>query len=132
MLKPCLVLLTTLTFSFPAMAATKPTDQVNILNMQISTDGTQDSEKIYAKAWSAIKLDNKTRNKINAINAELDKDGVERFRLIWIRLVNDDIQTVMFQGNRSTVWVYDMHETMEGRNKCYATVDGNGLMSGCQ
>lgn len=132
MLKPCLVFLTTLAFSFPAMAATKPTDQVNIMNMQISADATQESEKIYAKTWSAINLDAKTRAKINAINAALDKEGIEKFRLIWIRLVNDDVQNVMFQGNRSTIWVYEILNPMPGMSKCYATVDGNGSMSSCQ
>ena len=132
MLKFCLVLLATLAVSIPAIAATKPTDQVSILNMQISSDATQESEKIYSKAWSAIKLDAKTHAKINAINSELDKDGVEKFRLIWIRVVNDDVQNVMFQGNRSTIWVYEMLNPTPGMTKCYATVDGNGLMSGCQ
>ena len=126
------IFLLSLFLSIPAFAATKPTDQINILNMQISDDATQESEKIYSKAWSAIKLDPKTRAKIIAFNAELDREGSQKFRLIWIRLVNDDVQRVMFQGSRSTIYVYDMYQSTEGHNKCYVSVDGNGLMGGCQ
>lgn len=116
--------------AFPTLAATKPSDIVNIMNIQGETEETM-TEKIYSKPWSAIKLDAKTKAKLNAISAQLEKDnGVEKFKLIWIRLLNDDIQTVMFMGSQSTVWVYEILRS-EVKLRCYATVAGNGRPSGC-
>jgi hypothetical protein len=128
MRKPVLAIALMILSQAPVFSATKPSDIVNIMNIQGETEETM-TEKIYAKPWSAIKLDAKTRAKLNAINAKLDKDsGLERFKLIWIRLGNDDIQTVMFMGHLSTVWVYNFIGSEE---RCYATVAGNGRMSGC-
>lgn len=121
----------------PATAATAGTDKVNVLNIQITMKNgmvDNESEKVYEKAWASIKLDAATRNKINAFNAELDKNGggYEKYRLTWIRLVNDKVQNLMFQGNRSTIWLYDMSQSNPGSNKCYLTVAGNGMTNGCE
>ena len=113
-------------------AATRPGDRVNVLNMTISEQNGEGSEQIYTRPWSAIKLAPKTRAKINRLNAELDKEGFEHFKLIWVRLVNQEVQRVMFQGHRSTIWVYDFMPPPSGDQKCYVSVDGNGMIGGCQ
>jgi hypothetical protein len=118
--------------TIPVNAATKPSDPINILNSSISRNASQESEKIEQKPWSKLKLDAKTRKRITAINNHLDQEGPEKFRLIWIRIINTEIQRVMFQGNRSTIWVYDMLKLNPDKERCYITVDGNGMMSGCQ
>ena len=129
MRKPILAIALMILSQAPALAATKPSDIVNIMNIQGETEETM-TEKIYSKPWSAIKLDAKTKAKLNAITAQLEKDnGVEKFKLIWIRLANDELQTVMFMGSQSTVWVYNFIGNSQER--CYATVAGNGRMSGC-
>ena len=120
----CLVCL-----ALPAGAETKPGDQIQIMNLG---DVVNDPEKIYAKPWSAIKLDPKTRARIVAINAKLDKDGYERFRLSWIRLVHNEVQAVIFQGNRSTTTVYDFSKPATDPASCYVTLAGNGGFGYCQ
>jgi hypothetical protein len=118
--------------TWAAQAATRPTDRVSVLNMTISAQNGEGSEQIYTRPWSTLKLAPKTRAKINALNAALDKEGFENFKVIWIRLVNQEVQRVMFQGHRSTIWVYDFIPPPSGDQKCYVTVDGNGMMGGCQ
>lgn len=113
-------------FNLPAQAETRPSDQIQVLNLG---DGLNDVEKVSAKAWSAIQLNAKTRAKITALNAELDKEGFERFKLTWIRLVNNEVQRVMFQGGKSTVYVIEMDKSKE---RCYVSVAGNGEAGACQ
>ncbi|HEY9842062.1 MAG TPA: hypothetical protein V6D23_16475 [Candidatus Obscuribacterales bacterium] len=115
----------------PAISATKPTDMVNVLNMHVTPPPVEETEKVYAKPWSAIKLEAKTRAKINALQTKLDSGGGEQFKLLWIRIVNDEVQTVMFQGNRSTTWIYNM-TAYEGMKNCYVTVIGSGPLGGCE
>lgn len=120
----CALLVTSV--NLPALAETRPNDQIQVLNLG---DGLNDPEKVSAKAWSAIQLNAKTRAKITALNAELDKEGFERFKLIWLRLVNNEVQRVMFQGSKSTVYVIEMDKPKE---RCYVSVAGNGEAGACQ
>jgi hypothetical protein len=113
-----------------SLAATKPTDQVSVLYMRISDGANELENKTYSKQWSQIKLDSKTKNKILAINAKLDKSsgGIEKYRLSWIRIVNDDVQGYMFQGTRSSTWLVEPASRYNDNKDRYmhVSLDGNG------
>lgn len=115
----------------PAMGATKATDQVMVLFIKMGPDGAIELQnKTYPKAWGQIKLDSKTKNKIVAINAQLDKSsgGIEKYRLSWIRVVDDEVQGYMFQGNRSSVWMVEPASRYNGNKDLFLnlSLDGNG------
>jgi hypothetical protein len=127
-----LLILAVLTVHGPALAITKPTDSVNILYSRFDAQDSaiETENKTYSKPYSQLKLDDKTRAQITALNSELDRSsgGIEKYRLIWIRIVNDQIQGYMFQGSRSSTWVIEPASQSNNWQHRYMHLglDGNG------
>lgn len=128
MLKPilisCLLLL-----HLPAVAATSNTDKVIVYNTVINNDETDASMKQYTKPWGQLKLDKATRSKIVAYNQQLDKNGPYPMKVQALRIVNDQVQAVMFAGAESTYWMYDL--IGPNPQRCYVSLGGNGHLGGC-
>lgn len=118
--------------SGPAFGATKSSDIVNVLYWRFDAKdpAIQTEEKIYSKPYGQLKLDNKTKAQITAFNNELDRSsgGIEKFRLVWIRIVDDNVQGYMFQGSRSSTWLIEPADQYNGGKHRYMhiSLDGNG------
>jgi hypothetical protein len=120
----CLLLL-----QAPALAATQPNDKVILYNTTIKSNDGDESMKQYTKAWGQLQLDKATRSKIMGYNQQLDKRGPYPMKVHALRIVNDQVQAVMFAGAESTYWMFDLIGTDPQR--CYVTLGGNGFMGGC-
>jgi hypothetical protein len=115
--------------SLPAVAATSNTDKVIVYNTVINNDETKASMKQYTKPWGQLKLDKATRSKIMGYNQQLDKRGPYPMKVHALRIVNDQVQAVMFAGAESTYWMFDL--IGPDPQRCYVTLGGNGFMGGC-
>lgn len=125
------VLISCLLFvSLPAIAATSNTDKVTIHNTIIRGNHAEEIHKQYIKPWGQLQLDKATRSKIVAYNQQLDKEGPHLMKVHALRIVNDQVQAVMFAGAESTYWVYDL--IGPDPQRCYVSMGGNGFLGGCR
>lgn len=112
-----LLALTTL----PAVAATKPTDVIQVLayvNNSKSPDGFD--EKRYTKAWKDLKMDAATRQKILNKEKQLEKEFYMPFRVQAVR-VSNSVDVVLFVGAFGAVeWYPSLN------HHCAVSLFGNG------
>lgn len=76
MRKPILAIALMILSQAPALAATKPTDQVGIINIESdpNEEAIEKSNKRYFKQWKQLNLDAKTKQALMAKNKSLDAE----------------------------------------------------------
>ena len=123
MRKVLLLILMAGCWSGPALAATLPTDVVRVIKAE--DDGL--NWKMYDKKFGELKFDKKTLDAIKKIEKQLagnEHNPHDRFRLTNVRIVANDVQTLIFRNDYGdTVF----RELYEGGNECFLTFSGNGF-----
>ncbi|MEZ0371365.1 MAG: hypothetical protein ACAI44_19890 [Candidatus Sericytochromatia bacterium] len=123
MRKVLLLILMAGCWSGPALAATLPTDVVRVIKAE--DDGL--NWKMYDKKFGELKFDKKTLDAIKKIEKQLagnEHNPHDRFRLTNVRIVANNVQTLIFRNDYGdTVF----RELYEGGNECFLTFSGNGF-----
>ena len=123
MRKVLLLILMAGCWSGPALAATLPTDVVRVIKAE--DDGL--NWKMYDKKFGELKFDKKTLDAIKKIEKQLagnEHNPASRFRLTNVRIVANNVQTLIFRNDYGdTVF----RELYEGGNECFLTFSGNGF-----
>lgn len=115
--------------AIPASAKhyTQPNDRVGVY-FTIMDGPIVKKEIYYFKPWKMLKLDKKTRATIHfELSKVKAKDRDEKFRVGFIRVVNDEVQSAIYYGDKGSAVVVNF-----GLNQnCHITIGGNGLPGGC-
>ncbi|HEY9841197.1 MAG TPA: hypothetical protein V6D23_12125 [Candidatus Obscuribacterales bacterium] len=123
MRKVLLLILMAGCWSGPALAATLPTDVVRVIKAE--DDGL--NWKMYDKKFGELKFDKKTLDAIKKIEKQLagnEHNPHDRFRLTNVRIVANDVQTLIFRNDYGDTIFRELYE---GGNECFLTFSGNGF-----
>ncbi|PIQ26180.1 hypothetical protein COW36_06710 [bacterium (Candidatus Blackallbacteria) CG17_big_fil_post_rev_8_21_14_2_50_48_46] len=127
MRKPILAIALMILSQAPSLAATKPTDQVGIINIESdpNDEAVEKSNKRYFKQWKQLNLDAKTKQALMAKNKSLDAE-IEKFRIGFLYIFNDKIIRVAFYGDYGSAVMMDWPAGSE----CKLTFDSQGGFAG--
>lgn len=138
--KVCGLLLTLILmgFSLSAHAAKLHTEPHDIVSIESTGYPPQDARpsyhKTYKKPWSKVKLDPQTLKQLQQLLAQTDyfKDSEATFRIAHLKLVNDEVQGVLFVSDSGAALGIELVKSMDSSRYCYTSLGGNGWMNaGC-
>ena len=118
--------------SLPASARhfTAPKDKVGILYIQMDGPIVK-KEMRYFKPWNKLNLSRKSRGLLHGgLSKVIGRERAEKFRVGFIRVVNQDLQAATYYGDQGSSIVVQF--SPDGNDlHCYISIKGNGLPGKC-